>query len=175
MLKNLILAALFVMIALPTQAGECPKMKAHKEKMQAFLTGDLELDAKAAEKVGAALKDFHVKRMTAAQEKKEAFQALAKLVNDKETKLEAYEAAVKRLHDARKSVSEAQKARCSAMGDLLNAKQIAILLVHMEKAHGHHDFHGKKASCGACDCGCDKGDKPCDCKGDCKGDCGCNN
>jgi hypothetical protein len=179
MLKNLILAVVMVFVALPAQAGECPKMKAHKEEMQKFLTGELGLDADKADKVSALLHDSFAKKKAAKKAKHEAFEALAKLVEAKEPKVEAYEAALKNLKDAKAGYLAAKTGNCDAMGELLDAKQIATLKVHMHKAHGgdgHHGHHGKghKGCKGDGSCGC-KGDCGCkgECKGDCKGDCGC--
>ena len=182
----LILTVLFAFLALPARAGECPKMKAHKEAMQKLLTGELGLDAAKAEKVGAILHDYFTAKKAAGEEKHQAFEALKKLVEAKEAKIEVYEAALKRLKDARDGMTTAKKAKCDGLGALLDARQRATLMVHMADAHGE-GHHGKmgcgcKDDCGCKgDCGCKKdGDKPCGCKGDgtCKKDgdkgaCGC--
>ena len=177
MLKNLILAAVMVLVALPAQAGDCPKMKAHKEEMQKFLTADLGLDADKAGKVSAVLHDSFMKKKKAEAEKEEAFEALAKLVEANEADVGVYEAALKKVHEAKDGYMAAKKAKCDALGNLLDAKQIAFLKVHMHKAHdghkGHHGHKGCKGDCkgdGSCKGDC-KGKKGCDCKGDCKGDC----
>ncbi len=173
MLKNLILAAVMVFVALPAQAGECPKMKAHKEEMQKFLTGELGLDAAKAEKVGAILHDSWTKKKATEKAKHEAFENLEKLVEAKEAKVETYEAAMKALKDAKAAYMAAKKDKCDALGALLDAKQIATLKVHMHKAHaGHEGHHGKGGCKGDCTGGC-KGDCTGGCKGDCKGDGSC--
>ncbi len=176
MLKNLILAAVMVFVALPAQAGECPKMKAHKEEMQKFLTGDLGLDADKADKVSAVLHDSFKKKKAAKKAKHEAFAALEKLVEAKETDVKAYEAAMKALKDAKAGYMAVKKDKCDALGKLLDARQAAILKVHMYKAHGDgHHGKGHKGCKGDGSCGC-KGKKGGECKGDCKGckgDCGC--
>jgi hypothetical protein len=182
-------------VALPAQAGGHFDMKAHKEEMQKLLTGEVGLDAAMAEKVGAILSDSWTKKKEAKKAKHEAFKALEALVEAKETKVEVYEAALKRVKEAMGAFHAVKKASCDELGKLLDAKQLAILKVHMHKAHGGHDghkghkghhgckgdhgkgHHGKEHKGCSCkgenkDCGCKGENKDCGCKGENK-DCGC--
>lgn len=142
MLRNLFLATVLAMVALPAQA-ECPRMKAHKEEVRKLLEGPVGLTGDTLEKVEGALHESFQKKMAAKKEKHEAFEALAKLVDAGGDDLKAYEAALKRYHDAKAAYRDVEKSSCDALGGLLNAKQKAVLKVHMMRSH-----HGE----GGCGC-----------------------
>jgi len=160
MLKRFFLVALMVLVASPAMAGECPKMKAHKEKMARFLKDDLGLDEDEAGKVGAVLGEFHAMRHAAEKEKHEAFEALETLVEAKETSIEVYQKAMDRCHKAMEAYLAAKKGKSDALSGLLDARQLAILNVHIGHAHGHHDKDHKDCGCNG-DGSCEKVDSGC--------------
>jgi len=118
----------------PGDRGPSPEMEARMQKMRTFmLEKRVGLSGDSLKQVEAALRSFDDQRKALHQAKRQAMQALRKLVRSDSTDDKAYEAALNTLHQARQGLHQLRNQELKKLRPLLTAKQEARLMMALKR------------------------------------------